>query len=410
MPTLEDVQKSIQATQADIDTRLKAVEAAVSDGSDDNPTLKSELKAAVAQWKESNEELAKLQKQADEIESTFKRYGESGRLVEAKSWGDDFAERLKSDEGFQAYRKGESSRAKMAVAGLAAQKAVHTTGTSLTGEVIAPTRVPGVVAAPNRPVHIRQFIAEGQTSSNSIRYVEETGFTNNAAMVAEGTDKPESNITLAVKDAPVRLIAHLARVSRQMLDDIPFLASYLGARLRYGLRLTEDAQILYGDGTGENLKGLTTYAASAFDKALLHTAGYVEMINRIDVIRFAILQARRAEYAVDVVMLSPLDCAIIESLKDSQGRYLDELDRLGVTVVENTAVNDGDFVLGSFSSGGVVMLFDRMETEVEFFEQDRDNVPKNLITVRAEERLALPVFRPEGIVYGTFADALTPPA
>ena len=297
----------------------------------------------------------------------------------------------------------------MAVAGLAAQKAVHTTGTSLTGEVIAPTRIEGVIAPPNRPVHIRQFISEGQTTSNSIRYIEETGFTNNAAMVAEGTDKPESDITLAVKDAPVRLIAHLARVSRQMLDDIPYLASYLGARLRYGLRLTEDAQILYGDGTGENLKGLTTYAASAFDKTLLHS-GVVEMINRIDVIRFAILQARRAEYAVDVVMLSPLDVAILESLKDSQGRYLDELDRLGVTIVENTAVQDGDFILGSFSTGGVVQLFDRMETEVEFFEQDRDNVPKNLVTVRAEERLALPVYRPEGIVYGTFADALQAPA
>ena len=110
---------------------------------------------------------------SDELEATVKRYGESGRLIEAKGWGEDFAERLKTDEGFQAYQKGEVSRVKMGVAGMSAQKAIHLTGDSLTGEVIAPARIEGVVAAPNRPVHIRQFIAEGQTTSSSIRIVTE---------------------------------------------------------------------------------------------------------------------------------------------------------------------------------------------------------------------------------------------
>ena len=47
-------------------------------------------------------------------------------------------------------------------------------------------------------------------------------------------------------------------------------------------------------------------------------------------------------------------------------------------------------------------IFDRMDTEVRISDQDRDNFVKNMLTVRAEKRLAFVVRRPTAMVKGNF--------
>ncbi|WP_407819918.1 phage major capsid protein, partial [Staphylococcus aureus] len=63
--------------------------------------------------------------------------------------------------------------------------------------------------------------------------------------------------------APVRTIAHWMRASVQILADAPGLRSIIDNRLRYGLSYVEEAQLLNGSGSGQNLEGLVT-AATAF--------------------------------------------------------------------------------------------------------------------------------------------------
>jgi HK97 family phage major capsid protein len=409
---MADIQKQLESIENKIDDRLAKAEKAIEEYGEHSDDLTQEVKGLMDDWRDLKEKREKLQETVDEHASKIARMSKGldqpgGR---AKTFSASLQEKFESSEAFKALKEGRTNKASIDIAPFT-EKAVMTQGADLTGEVIAPDRVPGVVADPDRPTHVRQFIATGQTTSNTIRYIEETGFANNAAPVAEGTDKPESDIDLEAKDAPVRLVAHTMRVSKQMLDDISYLASYLGQRARYGIRLEEDSQILYGDGTGENLTGLDQSADSAFDNTALGNQfpgnDASDTATEIDVLRYAILQARLAEYPVDVVMLNPADMAALDSLKDADGRYLDAMERLGVTFVENTAVTADDFFVGSFSTGGNVQLFDRMQTTLEVFEQDRDNVLKNLITFRAEERLALPIYRPEGIVHGDFSTALT---
>jgi len=409
---MPDIEKQLASIEEKIDTRLAKAEAAIEDQGEHSEDLTKEVESLVEEWREVKEKRDALQDQVDEHASTIARMSKS--LTQpggsAKTFTSYLYDELEQSEAFKAVTKGRTNKASISIAPFVT-KATMTTGADLTGEVIAPDRQEGVVADPDRPTHVRQFIASGTTTSNTIRYIEETGFNNAAAPVAEGTDKPESDIDLEAKDAPVRLIAHTMRVSKQMLDDISYLASYLGQRARYGIRLEEDDQILYGDGTGENLTGISQYTDGDFDNTLLGNQfpgnDASDTATEIDVLRYAILQARLAEYPVDVVMLNPTDMASLDSIKDGDGRYLDAMERLGVTFVENTAVNADDFFVGSFSSGGNVQLFDRMQTTLEVFEQDRDNVLKNLITFRAEERLALPVYRPEGLVHGDFTSALT---
>jgi HK97 family phage major capsid protein len=240
----------------------------------------------------------------------------------------------------------------------------------------------------------------GRTSSNAIEYVKETGFQNMAAPVAELAPKPQSDLSFDLLTTPVRTIAHWFHASKQVLDDIPLLQSYIDGRARYGLALVEEAQILAGDGTGQNLLGLIPQATT-FDFATYAKTGD----TKIDRIRRAILQVRVALYRATAVVMNPIDWADIETLKDENGNYVVgdprgavEKRLWGLPVVDSDAIAAGKFLVGAFNMAA--QIFDREDANVQVSTEDRDNFIKNAVTIRAEERLALAVTRPESFVFG----------
>ena len=91
------------------------------------------------------------------------------------------------------------------------------------GSLIQPMQVPGIVMPGLRRLTIRDLLAQGRISSNSLEYVREEVFTNNAASVAEKALKPESDITFSKQTANVKTVAHWIQASRQVMDDAPML-------------------------------------------------------------------------------------------------------------------------------------------------------------------------------------------
>lgn len=260
---------------------------------------------------------------------------------------------------------------------------------------------------PERQLTIRSLIAPGQTASSSIEYVQETGFTNNAGMVAEGTLKPESTLKLDLKNAPVRKIAHWFLASAEILADAPGLRSMIDNRLRYGLAFVEDVQLLKGDGAGQNLAGIKPQAT---DYAVPTGLTGFATPSMIDKLRIAQLQVALALYPADGQVLHPIDWAIIEMLKDGEGRYLIGNPQgtiaptlWGLPVVPSMAQTVGEFTVGAWRMGA--QLFDREQSGVLVSTEDGDNFRKNMVTILAEERLALTVYRPEAFVDGAFANA-----
>ena len=270
------------------------------------------------------------------------------------------------------------------------------------GNIVAPDRLPGIDTAPKQRLFIRDLIAPCTTASNTIYWVQQTGFTNNAAAVAENTTKPYSNIEFAEKITPVRTIAHLFKASKQILDDFSQLQSQVDAEMRFGLKYVEEQEILFGDGTGAHLEGIIPQA-SAFAAAF-----QVENQNGIDDLRLAMLQAQLARFPASGHVLHFIDWAKIELTKDTLGRYIlanpaaltgPTLWGLPVVATEATAFQ-GKFLTGAFSAGA--QIFDREETNVVISTENADDFEKNMITIRCEERLALAVKRPEAFVYGSF--------
>lgn len=381
-------------------------------------TRDAEIKGLIAK---SDEEIAKVGKASDETMTQLKAAAEAGvkqqerlneieqEIAEIKSMrgkGDDQAVKsagtqLCESEDFKDFAaKGRGT----AILQLKAVTNVTsaTTGTGAAGSAIQPDWLPGVVGPALRPFTIRDLLMPGRTSSNIVRYVRESGFQNMAAMVAEGTAKPQSDLSFAQVDSPVRTLAHWLKASKQILADVPMLSSYIDTRLTYGLKYVEEAQLLSGDGTGENLLGLIPQATD-FDDALRAVGD-----NKIDTLRKAILQVRIAEYRASGIVLNPIDWADIELTKSTTGEYVwvnvgtgasPQLWRL--PVVDTNAIPAGNFLVGAFNMAAQV--FDREDANVQVSTEDGDNFIKNMVTIRAEERLALAVYRPESFVYGPFA-------
>jgi HK97 family phage major capsid protein len=279
-----------------------------------------------------------------------------------------------------------------------------TTGvnTSSANSLVGAMRVPGIVMPPERQLTIRDLLAPGQTGQGIVEYVQETGFTNNAAVVTEGSTKPKSELTFELKTAPVRTIATIFKASRQILDDAPALRSYIDARARYGLRFAEEAELLNGDGTGAHIKGLVP-SATPYNAAFA-----VTQKQRIDTLRLAILQVMLAEFPG--IVLNPTDWAAIQLLKDSQYRYLIGNPQDGnaarlwnLPVVETQAMDSTEFLVGAFNMAA--QLFDRLEIEILLSTENSTDFEKNMVTIRAEERVALAIYRPEALVTGDFDTA-----
>lgn len=331
----------------------------------------------------------------DEMEQKMARRGPEGDDRQ-KSIGEQFVEDEKVKEFLgQANPRGRADFQ---------TKATLTSATSdsagSVGDAINQTRLPGILPLPQRRLYVRDLLSQGQMDGNTLEYVKETGFTNSAAPVAEGAAKPGSDIKLDLVTTSAKVIAHWMKASRQVLSDIAQLRSTIDQRLLYGLKYVEEVQLLNGDGTGQNLNGIITQATA-------YSAPFTPADDNgeIDQIRLMMLQAALAEYPATGIVMHPTDWTRIELTKDGMGRYIIgnpqgtvQPTLWGLPVVATQAITVDKVLVGAFQLGAQV--FDRWTARVEVATENEDDFIKNLVTILAEERLALAVYRPEAFIYG----------
>lgn len=382
--SLASIKEQVQNLGSDLTEKVRA-------GADVSAELKEKTDKALSELGDVTTRLGDLEKRAA-------RERENGE-DEQKSLGDLVIDSAEFKAGMLTGASRGSIRVKADRAAITSANTTVGAGRSQGTSLVPGARVPGIFGLPERQLTIRDLVLPGQTSSSSIEYVKETGYTNNAAPVAETTAKPYSDLTFDMTSAPVRTIAHLFKASRQILDDAPALRSYIDGRARYGLRFAEENQLLNGSGTGQNIHGLVPQA-TAFNPAF--SAADETGIDRL---RLAVLQVVLAEYPATAFVLNPIDWAKIELTKDAGGNYIIGNPQGSLTptlwnlpVVSTQAMAAGEFLTGAFSFA--TQIFDRMEIEVLLSSENVDDFEKNMFTIRAEERLAFAVYRPESFVTG----------
>ncbi len=381
------------ALEKKISEANKSLENSVSD------KVEQRLKDEVKTLSDAREEqVKKLQDGIDALDAKIQNQGPG---EEQKSFGDMLEEKVSAEEFRNKW--GEHRSASLFLDKLTG-KAVGTMteANSLTGEVIPPTRRESVVELAQRATHVRNLLPQGTMTGNTYRFVQETAGEGGAGMTAEGVEKNQVDYDMGAQDAPVRKITAFTSISEEMLDDIPALRGFLSRRLSKDLRKKEDNQLLYGPGSGQNLTGLTINAASFSAVAADSNAQIIDLLIQV----YAQLESN--EYEANGVLLSPRDYYTIQTTKDADGSYVKndlvttnggQLFIAGIPVFRNTALSVGEYVVGDWLNAS--QIFDRVGVNIRFYEQDKDNVRKNLVTVVAEERLAFPIFYPDAYVYGT---------
>lgn len=394
----------MEAIKSQLDSvlaKLESNEALISDVKAMKEAGEEFRKSLSAETAKLNEKADALQAQLDGVDART----QAGFATSQKSA--TFSSELEkafAGDSFANYKSGNSNKVKME---LELKGSDMTVGNAYTGEVIPADRVPDLKFDPNRRIHVRSLIPTGQTSSNLIRFVRESAYDNAAAPTAQGSAKPQSDFDLTAVDRSVRTIPTFMRLTKEMLDDTPGLIAYLSSRAPSKLLNVEDTQILYGSGSGQNLHGVAT------DGSAWATVSFGSLINRFDVLAAAVVQTTKDEYAPNAILINPSDYLQLVSVKTTAGEYAlpsyvsmagGQMFIMGVPVYSINAVTAGDFFVGDWALGS--QLFVRQGVTLEFFEQDADNVTKNFVTVRVEERVAFAVYNSKALVYGSFAAAL----
>lgn len=293
-----------------------------------------------------------------------------------------------------------------------------TFGASTTNEVAPPQYVPSIVRPTLRTTAIRQLFPQAAAQSNTIYFVKETGGEGCPDMTAEAAEKHQFDIDLTASNVTVKKIAGYLKISEEMLEDIPALQGYLTSRASEKYRYTEDKQLLYGTGVGNEITGITVNADT------LTSNPFGEVISGAN--KFSVLRAAMAnlmtphtlkeEWMADAIILHPIDYLSMKELKGDDdhylragvfGNFITENGGIffdGIPVFLSTAIAQGEFIVGSFAMGA--QIFDKKGVNVRFYDQNEDDAIKNMITIVIEGRLALAIYREKAFVYDTFADGL----
>lgn len=354
------------------------------------------------QIQDQKDELQKVIDQVQDIEQKgVKLRGQPGE-------GKSFIDLVKGNDGYKSLQQKAASRAEIEVvkSDLASMKETKVTSAGIVVPNYDPTIQPGI----RQELRIRDLLTTIPVSGQSYSYFRELLHTRGAAPVAEGALKPTSNVTFETVTDRVKKIAVWMPVTDEALDDVPQLFGYIQELLRYDLKLEEEAQILKGDGTGENLNGLMTQATT-YNPALTKAGD-----TAIDIVRRAIYQVRKqSKLSADGITMTELDWMDIELQKDGENRYLfANLQGLvtpilwGRPVITSDSMDEGDadtggeFLVANFARSSV--LFDRMSF---LFKMGliNDQFIRNERALLVEERLGLGVRRREALVKGQFPTA-----
>lgn len=285
---------------------------------------------------------------------------------------------------------------------------VKATVTTVASPVVQPGDVQGPFPILVQANHVRDLLPQGTTDSNSVPVVRETTATNAADGVAEGAAKPESTLVFTQANEPVKKIATFLPVSDEFFEDVSGMRSYIDSRLGGFVLDAEDGQLLTGAGAGNNVQGIQTrVGVQTGTLAALKTASGAVNPTVADAVYAAITAIRTNAFVEpDGAVFHPTNWMAVRLLKDTADQYfgggpftgaygnaggIAANNIWGLPVVVTARETLHTALVGSFQQA---MIFQRSGLTVEATNSHDDFFQKNLVAIRAEERLALAVFRP----------------
>ena len=396
-----EVTEQLKALKSEINVMIESTKGELTKGMQDS------LNAKLGEF---NELLTKTQGQFDNLDVELQKLKSQG-MDSTKAWEKSLqgvlTKKLEDNADFKEFK---NSKRSFSIEDIRVKTVGNMTFSgSTTGQVVDNEYMP-ILPELEEQTRVRSILRVAPAGSgNAIMFPRVTGGEGAAANQTEGSAKAQIDKDISLATYPFQVIAGFARVSQQMLDNLQGLSGYLSYVLPQELYNTEDTQLLTGSGSGVNLFGLATGAQTDADIP----AGFeVASPNYWDCIlaSFATIAASKA--MANAILMNPADVYLMAAAKGSNGQYVAPIfwmnnvpTLFGVPITMTTAVAAGTFYTADTNKAG--MLFQRKAPSIRFFDQDSDNVQKNLITVRVEEELSFAQFHTSAVFTDTFANVIT---
>lgn len=359
------------------------------------------VKAAVEAGEKTVEDLNEAIKSVEDLQAKIKAADDAEKLIKslgtkdvpnenetekakARTLGDSFVEFVKKMK----FGKSFNLVAPVYV------KANTDTQTSPSGAVdFATTYDKNVVEAARVPLAVRDLFGAENISGSTLVYLVEGAMEGAPAVTAEGNAKPQIHFADPTpKTVSLAKIACFIRESDEYINDYPFLASAINGRLMYELALVEQNKLVTDlIGTSGIQSDSTSWTAASTATAIA------------DLILDAAMDVQTGSgFNADAIMINPADWYSLRVAKDGENRYYgggffgaQSVDNLwGIPVCVTPAIAAGKIMVGAFKTCASVVQNGGIG--VEATNTNKDDFEKNLMTIRAEERLALAVRRPAG--------------
>ena len=380
-----------------INAQLDKLEKAIGDFADRSEKEVKELGRINENTEQALKKLGESQREiADRLLQIEQKGGaQADEVKAAPTWGSQLVE----TKAYKAFAAGDQAKARVEVKNTLVGSDTN----------VAPDRSARIVPGAFQMLTLEALLPSTPTSSNAIEFTKEASFTNNAAEASEGAQKAESALTWSLVNMPISTVAHFIKISKQLAADAPALAAYVNSRMVYGVNRKVEGQLAVGDGTSPNISGMFdtgNYTAHGYANADLGST-----LKKLVLFRKVIADLWAAGYPADAIVLNPVDWAGIEIdlLTTSAGQNRLAYDAAGnarlwgIPVVQSVGVAADTFLIGAFQQA--YMVHNREGVVVELSDSDGDNFQKNLITVRAERRLALATEVPAAVRGGDLTPA-----
>jgi len=204
----------------------------------------------------------------------------------------------------------------------------------------------------------------------------------------EGSAKAQLDYDVTVVNKVLQFIAGYVKVSRQMVDDLPFLNSYLQQSLIEDFQRAEDTYYLN-------------------DLASSGTAGVSSGANTAEKFVDYVAQLGAANWQANLILTTFAGWANVLKTVPSGGSYsvpggitIDNqgnIRMMGIPVIPHSLVTTGKAYVMDSTKFSIAQQSGLAVRSTEF---DQDDFIKNLITFRCEARCDLMQFQPSACIYG----------
>lgn len=394
---MEDIKKIVEEVKSDINAMIEKGVGKEMEGLN--------LKDLISQTQNAGEKLASLEEKMGTVEKSVSDFILDQKSVGAPAQREDFvakafeanAGKLKSLISSRGEAVGMNFKAvgdMNLTANIGAGWAASIAGLSNT-----------ILTDPFRQVHLRDLLRSSTIEQNGVfKFAKKTGGEGAAAIQTEGASKAQVDYDFTISEVTPKTIAAYSKISKQMLSRLTWLQSFVSTQMVQDLLNVEDTLLYDYAGTGA-FAGLYESASTYTPSGTVVTAS-----NRWDKLANAIAQLKALRFAPSAILVNPIDEMELLINKESGAGYShpslltgQRISIAGVPVIATDIVTANTFHVADFNKAAELLFEDNIMTEFAY--EDGDNFTKNLVTVRVEESIALPIYFANAMLKGSFATA-----